>query len=87
MLTLLKAYGPKPKWFSPFSDEIAGLMHKIGFRDIDVKYFETDVNMGYKEAVAYLKGWVKQSFIKTHQKQLRKYGIEFPIEHVIFCKK
>jgi hypothetical protein len=62
-------------------------MHKIGFNDITVKYFETGIKMGYKEAVAYLKRWVKQDFIKTHQKQLRKHGIEFPIEHVIFCKK
>lgn len=78
---------PKPKWFSPFSDEIATLMHKIGFKDITVKYFETNVKMNYKEAIAYLKGWIRQDFIKTHQKQLRKHGIEFPIEHVIFCKK
>jgi ubiquinone/menaquinone biosynthesis C-methylase UbiE len=78
---------PKPKWFSPFSDEVAALMHKIGFKDITVKYFETDIKMGYKEAVAYLKRWVKQDFIKNYQKHLRKYGIEFPIEHVIFCKK
>jgi len=83
----IESLRPKPKWFSPFSDEVAALMHKIGFNDITVKYFETGIKMGYKEAVAYLKRWVKQDFIKTHQKQLRKHGIEFPIEHVIFCKK
>jgi ubiquinone/menaquinone biosynthesis C-methylase UbiE len=83
----IKTLQPKPKWFSPFSDEVAALMHKIGFKDINVKYFETNVKMGYKEAVTYLKKWVKQDFIKTHQKQLRKYGIEFPIEHIILCKK
>jgi ubiquinone/menaquinone biosynthesis C-methylase UbiE len=78
---------PKPKWFSLFSDEVAALMRKIGFKDITVKYFETDVKMDYKEAITYLKGWVTQDFIETHQKQLRKHGIEFPMEHVIFCKK
>lgn len=83
----IKTLQPKPKWFSPFSDEVAALMHKIGFKDITVKYFETNVKMGYKEAVTYLKRWVSQDFIKTHQKELRKYGIEFPTEHIIFCKK
>ncbi|MEM1540930.1 MAG: methyltransferase domain-containing protein [Candidatus Bathyarchaeia archaeon] len=78
---------PKPKWFSPFSDEVVALMHKIGFRNITVKYFETNVKMNYKEALKYLKGWVSQNFLKTRQKQLKKYGIEFPIEHVIFCEK
>lgn len=62
-------------------------MHKIGFKDINVKYFETRVKMDYKEAIAYLKRWVKQGFIKTHEKQLRKHGIEFPIEHIILCRK
>lgn len=83
----LESLKPKPKWFSPFSDEIAALLHKIGFKDIIVKYFESNVKMSYKEAIAYLKGWVKKDFIKTHQKQLKKHGIEYPIEHVIFCKK
>jgi len=83
----LESLKPKPKWFSPSSDEVAVLMHKIGLKDITIKYFETDVKMDYKEALTYLKGWVKQDFIETHQKQLRKHGIEFPMEHVIFCKK
>jgi ubiquinone/menaquinone biosynthesis C-methylase UbiE len=83
----IESLRPKPKWFSPFSDEVAALMHRIGFKNITVKYFETGIKMGHKEAFEYLKRWVKQDFIKTHQKQLRKHGIEFPIEHVIFCKK
>jgi len=83
----IESLRPKPKWFSPFSDEVAALMHKTGFKDIAVKYFETGTKMGYKEAIEYLKRWVKQDFIKTYQKHLRKHGIEFPIEHVIFCKK
>jgi hypothetical protein len=62
-------------------------MHKTCFKDITAKYFETSIKMGYKEAVTYLKRWVKQDFMKNYQKQLRKHGIEFPIEHVIFCKK
>jgi len=83
----LESLRPKLKWFSPFSDEVAALMHKTGFKYITVKYFETGTKMGYKEAVAYLKRWVKQDFIKTYEHDLRRYGLEFPMEHVIFCKK
>lgn len=83
----LETLQPKPKWFSPLSDEVAALMHKIGFKNIAVKYFETNVKMNHEEALKYLKGWVNESFLKTHQNQLRKHGIEFPMEHVIFCRK
>ncbi len=78
---------PKPKWFSPFSDEVAALMHRIGFKDIAVKYLETNVKMDYEQAVEFLKDWVNESFIKKYQKQFKRYGVEFPMEHVIFCKK
>jgi ubiquinone/menaquinone biosynthesis C-methylase UbiE len=83
----LETLKPKPEWFSPSADEVASLLHKTGFKDITVKYFETNVKMSYKEAVNYLKGWVSDDFIKTYEHDLRRYGLEFPMEHVIFCKK
>jgi hypothetical protein len=61
---------------------------EISFTQISLAYTrETGIKMGHKEAFEYLKRWVKQDFMKNYQKQLRKHGIEFPIEHVIFCKK
>lgn len=62
-------------------------MHKIGFKNIAVKYFETNVKMSYAEAMKYLKGFVSQEFIKAYTNELRNYGLEFPIERVIFCRK
>jgi ubiquinone/menaquinone biosynthesis C-methylase UbiE len=78
----------KYEWFSPFSDEIAALMHKIGFKDIMVKYFETNVRLSFNDAVKQLKEWnINPAFIEKHVEELKKYGLEFPTEHIIFCKK
>ena len=78
----------KYEWFSPFSDEVAVLMHKIGFKNITVKYFETNVHLPFNYAVKQLKKWnINPTFIKKHMNDLKKYGLEFPMEHIIFCKK
>lgn len=84
----LETTQPKPKWFSPYSDEVAALMHKTGFRNIRTKYFETNIKMGYDMAVKALKQWsTDPAFIKKKSKTLRKFGLEYPMEHVIFCEK
>ncbi len=64
----LETLQPKPKWFSPLSDEVAALMHKMGFKNIIVKYFETNVKMNYEDAFKYLKEWVSQNFLKNPSK-------------------
>ncbi|MFW9875415.1 MAG: methyltransferase domain-containing protein [Candidatus Thorarchaeota archaeon] len=72
----LDTFEPKPDWFSPTSDEIAVLMHKIRFKNITIKYFETNIRMNFKEAVKTLKEWtVDPKFIEKHKEDLRKFGI------------
>ncbi|MEM3695898.1 MAG: class I SAM-dependent methyltransferase [Candidatus Bathyarchaeia archaeon] len=84
METLTQKY----EWFSPFSDEVVTLMHIIGFKDITVKYFETNVHLSFNEAVKKLEEWnVSPTFIEKRMEELKKYGLEFPMEHIIFCKK
>ncbi|MFX1575056.1 MAG: class I SAM-dependent methyltransferase [Promethearchaeota archaeon] len=79
---------PKPEWFSPNSDEVAALLHKIGFKNITVKYFETSIHMNYEEAIQAFKDWtVDPRFIEKNKKDLQLCGIETPMEHVIFCNK
>ncbi|MDH5459516.1 MAG: class I SAM-dependent methyltransferase [Candidatus Bathyarchaeota archaeon] len=76
------------EWFSPFSDEVVALMHKLGFKNTMVKYFETDVHLSFNDAIKQLKKWnIKPVIIEKHIDELKKYGLEYPIEHVIFCKK
>ncbi len=84
----LETSTPKPTWFSPFSDEVAVILHKIGFKDIIVKFFETGVHLEFDEAIKALKDWtVDPKFIRKHKDEIYKYGIESPLEHVIFCHK
>ncbi len=79
---------PKPGWFSPFSDEVASLMHKTGFENIAVKYFETGVKMDSSKAIEKLKGWnIDPIFIERRSQDIEKHGLELPMEHVIFCEK
>ena len=80
---------PKPPWVSPFSDEVAALLHKIGFRDIVVKYFETNVRFrGFNVALKKLKQWhVDPEFVEERLQDIEKHGLEYPMEHLIFCRK
>jgi len=80
---------PRPEWVSPFSDEVAAQLHKIGFKDITVKYFETNVKFtGLNVALRKLRQWhVDPVFIKEHLDDIKKYDLEYPMEHLIFCRK
>jgi len=79
---------PKYEWFSPFSDEVAMLMHRTGFKNITVKYFETNVHLSFNEAVKQLKDWkIKPIFVEKYRRNLKKFGLELPMEYIIFCKK
>jgi ubiquinone/menaquinone biosynthesis C-methylase UbiE len=84
----LETTQPKPEWFSPFSDETAALMHRVGFKNITVKYFETNVKMGFDTAMKKLKEWkTDPAFIEKRVNDLKKFGLELPMKHVIFCEK
>jgi ubiquinone/menaquinone biosynthesis C-methylase UbiE len=79
---------PPPEWFSPCSDEVSALMHKTGFKNIMVKYFETKVRMNYAEAMKQLRKWkIDPAFIDQREDDIKRLGLEFPIEHIIFCMK
>jgi len=76
------------RWFSPTVDELSTLIHNNGFRNIQVSYFETNLKLGYEAAVEQLRRWkIDMIFVKEHSNELRKYGIEYPKEHVIKCVK
>lgn len=84
----LETMTPQPEWFSPSADEVATLLHKTGFTKINVKYFETNLKLSFKAALKRLKEWnVDPIFTTTYEKDLRRYGLEFPMEHVISCEK
>jgi len=79
---------PKPEWLSPFSDEVAAVMHRTGFTNIRTEYFETKVKMDFDTAMSKLKEWtVHPNWIRDHLDEVRTFGLELPMEHVLFCKK
>ena len=80
---------PRPEWVSPFSDEVAARLHKIGFKDITVRYFETNLKFrGLNVALSKLRQWhVDPVFVKEHLQDIKRYGLEYPMEHLIFCGK
>jgi ubiquinone/menaquinone biosynthesis C-methylase UbiE len=80
---------PSPEWFSPCSDEVAALLHTIGFTDITVRYFETNVRFSrFEVALERLRQWhVDPAFVKEHLEEVERCGLEYPMEHVIFCRK
>lgn len=84
----LETLTPEYEWFSPFSDEVAAIMHKVGFKEIMVKYFETRVRLSFSDGVKQLREWnINPAFIEKRVDDLKKHGLEFPMEHVVFCKK
>jgi len=79
---------PKPEWLSPSSDEVAAVLHRTGFKNIRTEYFETNIRMDYAKAISKLKEWtVHPTWIEEHLDELRRFGLELPMEHVIFCEK
>jgi len=79
---------PRPEWFSPSTDEVAALLHRLNFKNISVVYFEPKVRFAFDEAVELLRKWaVDPKFVEDHTDELRRYGLEFPIEPFIFCSK
>jgi ubiquinone/menaquinone biosynthesis C-methylase UbiE len=79
---------PKPEWLSPFSDEVAAVLHKTGFKNIKTDYFETNVKMDYVTALSKLKEWrVDPRWVKENLSKIRRFGLELPMEHIVFCKK
>lgn len=79
---------PKPEWFSPPTDEVAAFLHRLNFKNITAVYFETNVRFGFDEAVEQLRKWtIDPRFVEDHIDELRRYGLEFPIEPFIFCSK
>jgi len=79
---------PRPEWFSPSTDEVAALLHRLNFKNITAVYFEPNVRFAFDEAVEQLRKWtVDPKFVEDHTDELRRHGLEFPIEPFIFCSK
>jgi len=56
--------------------------------NVRTKYFETNVRWDYEGALKKLKEWtVDPDFVKKNLDAIRRFGLELPMEHVVFCEK
>lgn len=75
-------------WFSPTVDYVAAIMHKTGFWNIHAHYLKTDLILSYDVAAKQLRHWqIDTRFIDENYRDLQRFGIEFPMEHIIVCEK
>jgi len=76
------------EWFAPCADEVIALMYKAGFRGFKVRYFETNIKLAFNDALDELQGWhIDEGFIQNYKNELKEHGIEYPLSHVIYCRK
>ena len=76
------------EWFSPPADVLAGMLHQAGFSSIGVKYFEEVLRFEGDIAFEQVKTWVtKPEFFEKYSEDLKKYGLEYPMEQVVYCWK
>jgi ubiquinone/menaquinone biosynthesis C-methylase UbiE len=75
-------------WPSWTPDQLFAIMRKNGFHKFKTTYFGTTIHFGYQNAVEELRTWgATATFLKRHDKMLKRKGIELPYEHVVQCEK
>ncbi|TMI08243.1 class I SAM-dependent methyltransferase [Candidatus Bathyarchaeota archaeon] len=75
-------------WPSWTPDQLFSIMRKKGFHEFQVTYFGSTIHFGYENAVEVLQTWgATETFLKHHDKMLRREGIELPYEHIVQCEK
>jgi ubiquinone/menaquinone biosynthesis C-methylase UbiE len=75
-------------WPSWTPDQLFSIMRKNGFRKFQVTYFGTTIHFGYENAVQELRTWgATETFLRRHNKMLKREGIQLPYEHIVQCEK
>jgi ubiquinone/menaquinone biosynthesis C-methylase UbiE len=71
------------------SDEIAGLMEKVGFKNIETIFHNWSFKITPKASFDVLQWYWEASpkFIKRFKTNIGKFGLEFPLEFIIKGKK
>lgn len=92
LVVLADTYSAEPvfpkEWFSPPADELAGMLHQAGFSTIGVSYFEESIKFEGEVAFEQVQSWVtKPEFFEKYGDDLKEYGLEYPMEQVVYCQK
>jgi len=76
------------EWFSPHADDLARICYDIGFRSIAFHF--TKIRLIFREsaALSLLDSWgTEKSFFHKYESDLKNYGLEFPMEQILICRK
>ncbi|MDG6221608.1 MAG: hypothetical protein QCI38_09215, partial [Candidatus Thermoplasmatota archaeon] len=85
-MTSLKLFDRE--WFSPPADELATWLHKTGFTDIGIRYFEETVRFKGEAAMYQIKTWlVKPEFYEASKDQMETRDMELPMNQVLSARK
>ncbi|MGD2247264.1 MAG: class I SAM-dependent methyltransferase [Candidatus Methanofastidiosia archaeon] len=92
MVILADSYSEDPlytkEWFSPPADELAGMFYETGFFNIGILYFTETITFLGESAVNHVKSWhTNPEFFEKYEKDLLKYGLEYPMTQVIYGRK
>jgi SAM-dependent methyltransferase len=75
-------------WFSPSADVLAGIAYKTGFSTIKFDYLKIPIRFEAEAAVEMVKKWnTKIEFLEKFEDDLLKFGIEYPMEQIIYLTK
>ena len=75
-------------WPSWNPDQLFAIMRKNGFHKFRATYFGTTIHFGYENAVEELRIWgAPETFLRRHDKMLKREGIDLPYEHIVQCEK
>jgi len=75
-------------WFSPPAEELAKISYKCGFREINLDYIKLPIKFKNTAALGLLRRWqTKNEFIDKYHAELTEFGIEFPMEQILYCRK
>lgn len=92
LLQISNEYSEEPisdtKWFSPNADELSGIAYSIGFKTISVNYQKIPIKFMNNAAIKMIERWkTKKEFLDKYQDEINRFGIEYPMEQILYCIK
>lgn len=91
LVVLADTYSAEPcnkEWFSPPADVLAGMLHKAGFFTIKILYFDELLRFEGEAAFEQIRMWeTDPTFLEKYADEVREYGLEYPMEQVVYCCK
>jgi len=89
------------RWWDP--KKIEQIMKRVGFRKITMEFIDFKIRIVPKISIPLVREWQKlesftgrkqaifnpklESFLKIHENEIKKHGLEFPTEYIVIATK